>query len=369
MTTLREMLEPLIRVYVKSVTTFKPDMLIETQKKSGGISRVHSQSNALTIFFRGTRETNDKYISADTAMQNTAGCLKDNLHYFGSRNVNPYYESDYLLHNSWHRTYAEKSEVHYHITSNDYIKPITVDEVKCLFGAIKSAEKELGLCRDGNTDCVLTDEDYKKIIQEYTHSLTQVHSKKLVHSNAVNKHVEELYVFLENGTIHAAKVFTQSFLTTLFDNYLTPLLINQGLGRRKAIVICEGLKTTMTYGLSSSLLGASLDIIIRNGLERILIQNGVNGSVASTILSTIGTVLAFTKNPFSLVELLFNGVVAFNGQLMAFGVIHCLPKLKLEPNEENVVRNEELNRIVIASSAENSEPDNRSHVGKRRHRI
>jgi hypothetical protein len=226
-------------------------------------------------------------------------------------------------HDSYHKN-GDYNKPHLHVTKGNNFE-LNEKDFNCMIETIKSYEKQNQMCKDGKTNCHLSDEDANKIKNAYSQYVKQKGQSIL------NENAEEIYYDLENKCIAASKSFIQSFLTTFLDKYLKGYLINQGLYHRHASWAMEILKSTITLGLGASYLATANDFIIRNLMGGLLSQLGVNSEIKERMLSAIGTALAYTKDPSSLVEVVMNGSAAAMGQSAAYQVIRALPKLKVEP--------------------------------------
>jgi hypothetical protein len=96
-------------------------------------------------------------------------------------------------------------------------------DFNCTIETIKSYEKKNKMCKDGETNCHLSDKDADKIKNAYSQYVKQK-GQSILKENA-----EEIYYDLENKCIVAAQSFIQAFVTTFLDKYLKGYLINQGL--------------------------------------------------------------------------------------------------------------------------------------------
>jgi len=305
---LREIAMPIILDYLNRKHSVEID--VNTTNDSQGIREVYTKNNVVTFFLREAKYE----ITLRPEL-----CFKKDFRYLKHNDT---------YHDSYHQRIEDFLIPHLHVLKGRIeTKEMTREDMNCLINTIKDFEKHFQICQDGKTDCVLSDKDAEVIKDSYNQHLGKRASK----NNAAAK---KIYAELEKNCIVGAQSFTQAFVTTMLDKYLQPLLINQGLYHSHARGSIEFLKSSITMGLGASYLQTALDAIIRNGIGSLLSKLGVNAQVTENLLSEIGTVVAFTKNPFSLLELSVNGSAAALGQSTAYLVIHALPKLKYEEPPE-----------------------------------
>lgn len=316
MSRLEDFIKPYIVDYLNSQGNIKntPDEInIQLSKKSLGVSNVYTKNKALSLF-----ANNNDYGKQFWQSFETMNCFNGDVRYV---------HRDDEDHDKYHRSSRDYEIDHTHILKGQRVhQEMSGDDVDCIIKHIKKHDLSISNCKDGQTNCIITDRDANRIVEGYKNYLSRgTRSKEL--DAAVNR----IYSEFEARYIAGTKSFAQSFATTLLDRYMTPFLINQGVQRQTASWSMEIAKSTLTLALSSSLSHTAYDAIIRNVLQPIFNKLGINSHYIEKIFNTVGTVAAFTNNPLSLIELGVNGSAAAAGQVAAYTLIHALPKLKSEP--------------------------------------
>jgi hypothetical protein len=288
--------------------------LLNAPSNSSGVKKAYTHNKAFTMFVEETPFGQNIYNTFRSK------CLDYDFRVV--RNVDPDHES-------YHQSNAEFEEDHVHLLKGrkNPHSMLSLQNVQCILNDIKQYEKAMGYCKDGQTDCLLSDSDQKKILDAYAKYLRQ---KKIVDQLAA---FDKLYTELEGRCITVAKTFTQAFLTTLLEKYIKPYLISKCHDQKKTKWGIEMVKGAITFGLNNSLFNTALDVIIRNGLKAGLQKIGMDPHMVDKIATEIGTIVAFTQNPLSLIELGINGSAAAAGQTAAYQLVRALPKLKVEPEE------------------------------------
>jgi hypothetical protein len=313
---------------------------------SKGISKVYTKNKAVSFF------------GCNTEFVNTYGLGIKAENCFGSdfRYVR-YYDLD---HDSYHKNQEDYIIDHGHVLKGAIShKEMNERDFICLIDNIKKTEIEAKLCKDGKTDCLLADKDADILKNAYSKYLRQQRRAPKVKAEA-----EKIYAEVEKRFINGAQCFTQAFVTTFLDKYVQGLLINQGFHHAYARITIEGLKSTLTFALGACYLQTAMDAIIRNVVSKLLSKAGVNveSKYMQRILSEIGTVLAFTNNPFILLELGVNTSAAALGQGAAYALIHALPKLKDEEASLNQPwenqRTKQANDLIIETENSSSQENN-----------
>jgi|GEM_PF-6659543 hypothetical protein len=289
---------------------------VETSDQSLGISRVYTKSKALSMF---VRESQFGQLTFSGALRPDI-CFHDDFRFVHREDAD---------HDDYHKSKDDFEIDHTHIlkgkTKHQEMKE---GDVKCIIDHIKQFESQIGICTDGENECVLATQDAEKITRRYNQYLRQ--KKRAANLDLA---AEKLYSELQNKCIAGGKSFVTAFLSTFLDKYIVPCLINQGIHYKTAARCSEALKSAIVLGLSNSMMQTALDFIIRNAIEKLLTTLGMNPRYIEKITTEIGTVVAFTSNPFSLINLAINSTSAAAGQIAAYQLIHALPKLKSEPRE------------------------------------
>lgn len=310
------------------------EILLETPKRSVGVLKAYTHNKALTLFL-------GKPAAAELTLRalgtSNWECLNGNLRYVDHNDTD---------HENYHISTTDYDEDHTHFLKNK--KPphpmLSLKDVQCILDGVKAYQHGNKMCLDGENRCLLSEHDQQKIRDGYEKYLKQ---KKA--APELQAAVEKLSNELENRCITGAKTFTQAFLTTFLEKYIKPYLISKFHCPNTTRWGIEMIKSGITFGLNKSLLNTALDAIIRNGLQSGLQKAGVNPDVVNQIATEIGSIIAFTQNPLSLIELGINGSAAAAGQTAAYQLIRLLPKLKYEepaPAESvtaHVINDESMN--------------------------
>lgn len=295
---------------------------VKCSKKSLGINNVYTKNKALNMF------TNNNDFSAlffSTGEQLVRHCFDDDYRFV---------HRDDLDHDLYHKTPNDFEIEHTHILKGETIHDdMSLDDVKCLLTHLRSIEKSYGLCLDGEKNCILANPDKKKITEEY-----QKYTRQKNRVSRLDTAVERISADLSGKMASGAKCFSNAFISTLIDKYFVPLLINQGIQRKTASWSMQSVKSAIALSLSANLGAVAISIIIQNALGAGLTKLGINPDTITRVTSEIGTIIEFTNNPLSLIDLGINGIASTAGQTAAYQVIRALPKLKYEPKatEEHV---------------------------------
>jgi len=294
-------------------------ILLSEPSSSSGVKKAYIHNKVLSLFFEKTNQG----IQTGDALQ-VQQCLGSN---WGYVYTNARDHDNVHLH-------ADFEELHTHIYKGEKkVQTMSVQDVICLLNTIKENEQTLDMCRDGKANCLLSDEDQKKMIAAYEKYLEQ---KKAL--PAFEAAVDKLYNKLEKKCINGSKTFAHAFINTFINKYLKPYLINKFHTPKQVSWGLEILNGAMTYSLNNSLLNTTLDIFVHNALKPGFTALGVHVNLIDMISTEIGSVIAFAQNPLSLIELSINGTAAALGQMTAYQLIRTLPKLKYEPKEESITQ-------------------------------
>lgn len=280
--------------------------------QSRGIKKAYMRNRALTMFA-------DESNFGDLVFQ---GALRPDLCFGDNYRFAHREDSD---HDSFHKSRADFEQEHTHIIKGK-TSPQTMGEkdLKCIFEHIKKFEKEIGVCKDEQTDCLLSKEDADAIVSQHAKYLKQQRRVPRLTEAA-----EKLYSELETHCITGAKTFAQAFIHTLMDKYIRPLMITKGY--KNATWAVEAAKSSITLLLSSSITHTVLDSVIRNLLSSVLTKLGLNTNYIEKIVTEIGAIATFLNNPLSMIEWGVTGSAAAAGQAAAYQIIRNLPKLKVDP--------------------------------------
>lgn len=294
-----------------------PSFDVSTSDESKGVKRIYARNKALTLFVKPTQ----------------LGDLVFNGLEAGDCFEVRYAHRDDKDHNQFHASVQDYEESHSHILkgSTPPHQDISENDLRCIIMKMRKFQKENGLCDGGKTDCLITNKDSKNILAEYH----EFEEQKKARLNIIA--AKKVYAELERKFIAGVESFTHAFLMTLIEKYLQPYLITYGLNTYANRLLIEGLKSSITLMMSHSLINTAFDAIVRNALSPVLNAVGINPSIAEKMVTEIGTVLAFTENPLSIIDTVINGTAAAAGQAAAFKIIHALPKLKKEPKIDNEV--------------------------------
>lgn len=299
---------------------------IKTSRSSKSIKQIYTNNKAVTIFYACSDAEIIKAVSPELCF---------NVYFEDGRGS----KEKVRIHDSYHR-YGDSDfdEPHLHFLKIGFFGSVELNEkdFNCAIDTIKNYEKNNQLCIDGKTNCHLSNKDADKIKSSYSEYIRQ---------KQLNSALTESFI--------------QAFVTTFLDKYLKGYLINQGLYHRHASWAIKTLTSSITLGLGASYLGAAIDFATRNIIGNLLEKVGVNSEPMERILSVIGTVLAFTKDPSSLIELAKNGSAAALGQAAAYQAIRALPKLKKEPQ---ILEQTQESNVAQKSPLENREGIRRRKV-------
>lgn len=224
-------------------------------------------------------------------------------------------------HDAWHSSKNDFNKDHYHTIFGN-VEKITPNVLQCVIDHIEQYQYENNLCEATQNECLLSTTDKQKLITHYQEFYTK-NLKKLEDS---------IYIKLVDYYHSAAKSLVDAFFSALLQMYIKPKLIDAGYSQSKIAWATDIIDSAKSYVLSGSLLNVSIAYGLKKGLAKALRTIGFRETVVETLTSSIATVVAITKNPFSLIEIGFNGGGVAFGKYLAMRVVICmLPKLKEEP--------------------------------------
>jgi len=287
---------------------------VQTSSQSRGISRIYAEHKALTFFVR------DKNI--EEALR---------PHHCMNREVR-FAHSDEEDHAQFHKSLKDNTD-HVHFLKNHYFHTeISQSDLECIIDGIKQYESEKGLCKNSDSNCILTNEDANKIVQNY--------NRYQAYFSNIHTAAEDVFNYLANKCVHAGKNFANAFLETFFNRYILPFLIQtRRLNYTQQQLLKETFNVIVLTTLSGSILRPVLSKICYKAIN-MLLQDDLTVNLMETIQIQIETAFALTTNPFSLLDLGINGSSATLGQVAAHALIReKLTKLKIEPKDENAKRN------------------------------
>lgn len=330
----------------KSITpTPVTDVDITFSKDSKGVSRMHTQENVLTIFVPETYTGNGVLRSLDIK-----NCIQGTSKW-GYPNE--------AKHNSWHKNIRDVDIDHGHAIKGQQ-ELIDLDEIKCLVESIRKVERMNAYCLDGKSKCFITQDDEKRLYEEYSRYLSEKNA------NDPTPDGLKLYRKYEKQLTTSAQVFTHAFITTLLDKYLKPYLINQGISPRQAGWMIESAKKLIVFSealLTASLQNAALSVIyhllVKNALDYSLNKvselaglqtNEIASSIIENMSNGLGTFAAFMKDPTSITQWGVQSTAFGLGQRAAYMTIRQLPKLKTEPTNHVALFNP---KTIIESKQNN----------------
>ncbi|HTM62973.1 MAG TPA: hypothetical protein VL360_00560 [Gammaproteobacteria bacterium] len=206
-------------------------------------------------------------------------------------------------------------------------------------------------CNEESIECLLSDEDLLLYLNNNKEQML-AYKRKQGESSAAT--VEKLCDEFEDRCIYGSKTFIHAFLTTLIDKYFRPYLTDIYHCPHTVGWIIEILKSIVTFSLVASVLGLSLDVMIRNALKAIVQHHGHYGDHVDNVINRICSVIDFTQNPLSVIDINVNDTAADIGQKAAFAIIHSLPKLRIEP--EAMVENPEEHAQDVIHRIEHEHP-------------
>lgn len=239
------------------------------------------------------------------------------------------------LHDTWHvkSTSPKDPKEHYHI-GDPKRKLLTPEMMNCLVSAIKTYEKENNLCQDGKEGCLIPDKASKVWQAQY--------AKFYANQPEV---IED--AFKKNITI-GFEAFAQGLLVTLFNKYILPYIISKKandpsnkLTQKEIESIKYRASQAIAFLTTRSPINALYYSVFLAGTQYLLSQWITDKNLIDSMTNTISTTIAFTKNPFSLVELGMTAGGFTMGEDIAHKIITLLPKIKSEPAIETVAVTEQ----------------------------
>lgn len=323
-------LRQLVRAYVmdslREQEEYQPEryipnemLLAEPSGTNQSVKKVYVHNKALTIFI----EENEIADAAYDVIVNTDHCYENGFRFV---------YQDEADHASAHQSPADYQQGHTHILKNQKAphQLLSPKNLKCVLNDLKEFEKYHGLCKDGKTECAITDIDIQKIETNFAEYIRVSKLKK----PDINAAADAICAELESRLKFGAKTFTHIFLMTFLDKYIKPYLIDKFNDPQKANMAVDIIRTGITFALVESLFRAALSVTISTGLKVALTAYGMDREQVNIIVNRIASVLAFTENPLSLVDIGITDTAAEIGQKAAYAAIHSLPKLRIEPEIE-----------------------------------
>lgn len=299
--------------YIGLLVSREPDLNFEAKKDSS--SSMHKwllKNNVLSIF-----SPND-----DLHGSLTIGVVDECAKNLG------YSRGNHILHSLWHSHKDELNFKHTHSMHPEY-SPFTPDELNCMLKQFQKMQPSK--CNIGDDlNCIINKEDalvLKGLIKDYKKKYPAISGR----NNLIS---DEIYF-----TINLArKSFVTSFINTLLTNYLQHYLAYKNIDTRIKVIMLEGLKTLVTYCMTS-FDQAAIQAAARIVLEYSLSLLNLSETNKNRIINHAGSILAITQSPISFFTscIVSTGATEL-GQFAAYQVIWMLPKIPKLKMDENQAR-------------------------------
>lgn len=292
--------------------------VLDTSKNSQKVRKVFSNLNVFTLFTSEVENT----LHRGKVLKCIQGVQPGPQHH--------------PAHELWHHSDADKS-THVHLVKPGF-QPITPEELACLFDNLKKADMKEGHCKNGKTRCYIADQDAEKILRDYKNYFNSSKDAQIEWKKHLAEADIKFYDRIWNECSYFLATFAHAFGSTFIQVYLKPYLHNQGYRPDTIKLICGGASTLLTYILTTNpwqIPAASALRTIINGFFSTL---GLDKTIAEWLSVQLSTTLSLARDPFSVFSLLDSTIASTLGVSFAYGCIHQLPKLRIEPADhaENI---------------------------------
>jgi len=268
----------------------------------------------------------------------------------GSRSVFPINDQN-PAHSFCHKDKSEQYITHHHL-SKDTHELFTKEEMRCVLSNLQKVQDKNGLCKDGKTNCLISDVDLNKAIKEYDtfydknkNIKNEINPAELPEQpNSPKKLGWDLFQITSSSMGYA-------FCSTILRQYVRPKLITLGYSQyikaiEPACSLIIWILSSCTTALTDFIISTALNYVL-NHLECDKFTRDIIRTHFSSALILFSTEMQrFDKSAAKFLPL--NQVGTLVGEMLAFLVIQKLPKIKEEPplfidnstTEKNTTSNE-----------------------------
>jgi hypothetical protein len=281
------------------------------------LQKIYFRENTLTFFANRSSSEGEIIFSS----LRPAACLQG--FQYGHR--------DDPQHANWHINEQDISTPHIHLVINS-LKLLSPETIDCFLKNVKRTELLIAKCLDGKTDCLLAEEDFKKISKEYQQFYQAQHEAR---EAAVTELTQKTVSYLEQIYSQSKAIYFHTILKTILQDYLRLYLLSHHYHPKKVNQFMVVMNAAINMAISLSLVSVGLEWIVDQVIKPAILKFGFIPEKIVDLFCNVLTAVTFLNNPLVLIESGLGGGAYVLGQYHAHLLIRLLPKIKKVKEEEH----------------------------------